>query len=287
MTKRYDIAMLLPTRGRTEALGRSVRSVIELADRPDRIQLMLAFDRDDTVGRDYFSAELKPWMDSQRVNYTAMLFDPMGYIRLHVYNNKLAAQTDADWLVIWNDDAIMETQSWDSEILKYNGQFKLLAFHTHRDHPYSIFPILPRTWYELLGYISPHPTQDGWLSQQAYILDIWERIPVWVEHDRYDLTGNNGDTTFQTRRMLEGRPDDPDDFHSLQQIDLRHRDAAKLATYLRNERGQDMTFFTNVFNGTQDPWEKLAQNDTNKQMVQFANPHSHFANTTKAQLNKA
>jgi hypothetical protein len=287
MTKRYDIAMLLPTRGRTEALGRSVRSVIELADRPDRIQLMLAFDRDDTVGRDYFSAELKPWLDSQRVNYTAMLFDPMGYIRLHVYNNKLAAQTDADWLVIWNDDAIMETQSWDSEILKYNGQFKLLAFHTHRDHPYSIFPILPRTWYELLGYISPHPTQDGWLSQQAYILDIWERIPVWVEHDRYDLTGNNGDTTFQTRRMLEGRPDDPDDFHSLQQIDLRHRDAAKLATYLRNERGQDMTFFTNVFNGTQDPWEKLAQNDTNKQMVQFANPHSHFANTTKAQLNKA
>jgi hypothetical protein len=279
--------MLLPTRGRTEALGRSVRSVIELADRPDRIQLMLAFDRDDTVGRDYFSAELKPWLDSQRVNYTAMLFDPMGYIRLHVYNNKLAAQTDADWLVIWNDDAIMETQSWDSEILKYNGQFKLLAFHTHRDHPYSIFPILPRTWYELLGYISPHPTQDGWLSQQAYILDIWERIPVWVEHDRYDLTGNNGDTTFQTRRMLEGRPDDPDDFHSLQQIDLRHRDAAKLATYLRNERGQDMTFFTNVFNGTQDPWEKLAQNDTNKQMVQFANPHSHFANTTKAQLNKA
>ena len=287
MTKRYDIAILLPTRGRTEALGRSVRSVIELANSPNRIQLMCAFDRDDTVGRDYFNAELKPWLDSQRVNYTAMLFDPMGYIRLHVYNNKLAAQTDADWLVIWNDDAIMETQSWDSEILKYNGQFKLLAFHTHRDHPYSIFPILPRKWYDLLGYISPHPTQDGWLSQQAYLLDIWERIPVWVEHDRYDLTGNNGDTTFQTRRMLEGRPDDPDDFHSIQQIDLRHRDAAKLATYLRNECGQDMTFFTNVFNGTQDPWEKLAQNDVNSQMVQFANPHSHFANATNAQLNKA
>mgnify|MGYP000859393588 CR=1 FL=1 len=49
----------------------------------------------------------------------------------------------------------------------------------------------------------------------------------------------------------------------------------------------DMSFFANIFNGTQDPWEKLAQNDTNKQMVQFANPHSHFANTTKAQLNKA
>jgi hypothetical protein len=33
-------------------------------------------------------------------------------------------------------------------------------------------------------------------------------------------------------------------------------------------------FFENVFKGTQDPWEKLAKNDVNNLMVQFANPHS-------------
>jgi hypothetical protein len=33
-------------------------------------------------------------------------------------------------------------------------------------------------------------------------------------------------------------------------------------------------FFENVFKGTQDPWEKLAKNDVNQLMVQFANPHS-------------
>jgi hypothetical protein len=32
-----------------------------------------------------------------------------------------------------------------------------------------------------------------------------------------------------------------------------------------------------VFVGEQDPWEKLAANDVNKQMVQFKNPHVHFA----------
>jgi hypothetical protein len=31
-----------------------------------------------------------------------------------------------------------------------------------------------------------------------------------------------------------------------------------------------------VFALRQDPWEKLAKNDVNKQMVQFANPHTHF-----------
>jgi len=269
------LSLLLPTRGRTQSLDRSVHSIFDLASDTDQIELLLAFDRDDEVGRHHFTHFLKPWLDQQGHRYTAMLFDPLGYIRLNVYN-KLARQSQGRWLVIWNDDAIMETPGWDNEILRYDNQFRLLAFHTHNDHPYSIFPIVPRKWFELLGYMSPHQAQDAWLSQQAYMLDIWERIPVWVTHDRYDLTGNNLDATFQNRAMLEGRPEDPADFHSMEQMALRHRDCAKLATYLRAQ-GQDMSFFENIFKGTQDPWEKLAKNDVNRQMVQFANPHKHFS----------
>ena len=274
MNHKYDIAILLPTRGRTEALGKSVRSLIELADIPARIELKFAFDRDDEIGKNYFTTELKPWLDQRKIHYTAKVFEPLGYVRLHVYNNTLAKETDSNWLVIWNDDAIMQTQSWDTEIMKHQGEFKLLAFHTHLDHPYSIFPIVPYEWYNLLGYISPHAVQDAWLSQQAYMLDIWERIPVWVEHDRHDLTGNNDDDTYKNRQMLEGKPTDPDDFHSIQQMDIRHRDCFKMAALLKNKYNADLTFFENVFKGTQDPWEKLAANDINKQMVQFDNPHS-------------
>ena len=49
MTPEYDIAMLLATRGRTESLGRSVRSLIEMANHPERLQLMFAFDNDDDI----------------------------------------------------------------------------------------------------------------------------------------------------------------------------------------------------------------------------------------------
>lgn len=269
---KYDIAMLLATRGRTDSLGRSIRSLVELASDISRVQLMFAFDRDDVVGLEYFAADLKPWLDQRNVVYTAMKFDRMGYIGLHKYNNAMAAASDAKWLCIWNDDAVMETQDWDNTIMSYNGQFKLLSYRTHNLHPYSIFPIVPRKWYDLLGYISPHPTQDGWVSQQAYMLDIYQRIDVDVLHDRYDLTGNNLDETYQNRPMLEGKPDDPRDFHSTQMLDLRHRDAAKLAMHLRLI-GESTEFFENVFKGTQDPWEKLAKNDVNGLMVQFANPH--------------
>jgi hypothetical protein len=272
---KYDIAMLLATRGRTDMLGRSIRSLVELADNISRVQLMFAFDDDDEVGFKYFTDDLKPWMDEQKINYTAMRFKRMGYVNLHKYNNAMAKQTDTKWLVIWNDDAVMQSKGWDSTIMSYYGEFKLLSFKTHNMHPYSIFPIVPRKWYDLLGYISPHPTQDGWVSQQAYMLDIYQRIDVDVLHDRFDLTGNNNDDMFANRPMLEGKPTDPRDFHSVQMIDLRHKDAAKLATYMRNQ-GVSIEFFENIFKGTQDPWQKLAENDPNKLMVQFDNPHRHF-----------
>jgi hypothetical protein len=147
----FDIAILLPTRGRADMMERSVKSVVELAENPGRVQLMFGFDNDDPVGIKYFVEELQPWLDQHNVNYTAIKFAPLGYIRLNEYVNELARKSDARWLVFWNDDAVMETQDWDTEIMKYDGEFKLLAFHTHNDHPYSIFPIVPRKWLDIMG----------------------------------------------------------------------------------------------------------------------------------------
>jgi len=272
----YDIAILLPTRGRADMLERSIKSLVTLAKYKTKIQIMFGFDNDDDIGVEHFESVVQPWLDEQGVTYTAMGFEPLGYIRLNEYVNELARNSDARWLVFWNDDAVMETQDWDAEIMKRNDQFKLLAFQTHNLHPYSIFPIVPRMWLELLGYLSPHQISDAWLSQQAFMLDIMERIPVNVLHDRHDLTGNNNDETFQNRPMLEGNPADPDDFHSVQQSKIRHEDAAKIATYLEKECGISMKFFADIFRGTQDPWERLKEFDVNNQMVQFENPHKHF-----------
>lgn len=276
MTPEYDIAMLLATRGRTDSLGRSVRSLINLADHPERLQLMFAFDNDDVIGVGYFQEHLQPWMDEREIHYTAMQFDRQGYHRLHIYNNKLAEHTDSHWLMIWNDDAVMETQGWDTEIMKRQGEFKLLAFHTHRGHPYSIFPIVPRAWYDLLGHISPHSAQDAWVSQQAYVLDIFEHIPVWVLHDRADLTGNNNDRTYQERALLEGNPIFEGDFHHENQTKFRMDQAAILATYMW-QNGISTEFFERALKGEQDPWEKLHKNDINNQMVVFDNAKAHFS----------
>ena len=264
----YRISLLLPTRGRKEALKRSILSAVNTADDIDSFQVLIGFDDDDTATVDYFVKELQPELDQLGVNYQAHVFAPMGYIRLNEYVNGLARHADADWLVFWNDDAIMETPGWDTVIAAHTGEFKVLAFHTHNDHPYSIFPIVPRAWFDLFGYLSPHQISDAWLSQQAYVLDIWKRIDVHVTHDRFDLTGNNNDEIFEKRPMLEGNPTNPRDFHHKSWHDRRVADLIKLITYMKSQ-GLDCTFAEAVFAGKQDPWEKLQANDPNNQMSQW------------------
>jgi hypothetical protein len=268
MTNEYKIAVLLPTRGRSAALTRSLIGLLEKADDLDSIQVLLGLDTDDDVGIEHFQEELQTTLDSMGVHYTAMTFEPMGYSQLHDYVNTLARASSADWMFFWNDDAIMETQGWDTEICKYTGEFKLLAVHTHHDHPYSIFPIVPRAWLDLIGHLSLHSMNDAWLSQNAYCVDIYKRIEVDVLHDRADLTGNNLDDTYKERELLEGNPGNPRDFHYIPTSQIRMEECEKLNEYLKSQ-GLNPTFWDNVKAGKQDPWEILRKNDINGQMRQF------------------
>jgi hypothetical protein len=268
MSNEYKIAILLPTRGRTEALDRSLIGLLELADDLDSIQLLLGLDTDDAVGIAHFQDELQPRLDAMGVDYTAMTFNPIGYGRLNEYINELAKNSSADWLFFWNDDAIMETQGWDQRITEHTGEFKLLAVHTHQDHPYSIFPIVPREWLDVIGHLSLHSMTDAWLSQIAYCVDIWERININVVHDRADLTGNNKDDTYKNRELLEGNPNNPRDFHHVNMTLLRVNECDKLSAYMKSQ-GNDSTWWERVKTGKQDPWEKLKENDINNQMRQF------------------
>jgi hypothetical protein len=100
------------------------------------------------------------------------------------------------------------------------------------------------------------------------MLDIMDRLEIYVTHDRHDLTGNNADATFRGRTALEGRPYDPMDFHHISNTQRRMVECEKLAVYMRS-MGTDTAWWNSVKAGTQDPWVKLKEFDTNHQMVQF------------------
>lgn len=264
----YNIAVLLPTHKRTDALRRSLFSLIDLAHDLDSVQFRFGIDNNDDIGLDYFTDNIQPELDARDINYEALGFEPLGYAGLNQYFNTLARDADADWLFVWCDDAIMQTQDWDQRIRECTGEFRLLKVHTHNEHPYSIFPIYPAEWIETLGYISRHQMGDAESSQMAYWLDIMKIIEVDVTHDRADLTGNNKDEAYQKRELLEGNPNNPRDLHN--EFFVRHRfiDAERLATYMKS-RGLSTQWWEDTKSGKIAPMHRLKENDPNNQIVSF------------------
>lgn len=265
MTHEYKIAVLIPTRGRTDGLSRCVISLVNRAVDKDSIQLMFAFDNDDTVGPAFFEKEIQPWLDDRNIAYTALMFERMGYVGLNRYYNGLAAETDSDWLFGWSDDAIMETAGWDRIITKHTGEFKVLKAHAHNEHPYSIFPMWPRAWYDLFGHVSRHQMIDAEISQIAYMVDVMEIVDIYITHDRPDLTNQAADATHKERVLLEGNPHNPLDFHNRAYINARIQDAKTINDY-RKSIGLDGSWFDEFIAGKRDPFTKMHANDINKQM---------------------
>jgi len=265
MKDSIGISILLPTRGRTAQLARSIESLLTHAANPEGVEWRLAFDDDDADSLDYFMQHIRPEIEQSGAEYTVMGFAPLGYERLHEYVNALAESARGSWLVFWNDDAVMQDPGWDTTILSQGDNFCVQAFDTHRQHPYSIFPIVPRRWYEVLGHLSQHQLNDAWISQIAWMLDIMVRIPIRVAHERYDLTGTNLDDTYRRRRIFEGNPRDPRDFNYPDTHRQRIAEAKQLAAYLRDQ-GQDMSHWDEVIAGRRDPWQKMLAMDINNQM---------------------
>ena len=263
------ISILLPTRGRTTMLRDSLLSLADRADDTSRIEILLGVDHDDEKTIEWCEENILPELDQRGCSYTVLGFDRLGYIRLNEYVNTLASIAKGQWLVFWGDDAVMLSQGWDQRILEVD-KFRVLRIPTHNQHPYAIFPIVPREWHELFGYISAHQLSDSWVSQIAYMTDIVQDLEVEVIHDRFDITGNNNDDTFKNRPMLEGNINDSRDFNHISWRNRRVKDGNKIADYLEKQ-GYDMTWFRNVMAGKQNPWEKMTgpECDPNKQLTQY------------------
>jgi hypothetical protein len=269
MEKReYSIAVLLATHKRTDALSRSLFSLIDRAQDLDSIQFIFGIDNNDHIGLEHFTTKIQPELDHQGINYEAIGFEPLGYMGLNRYYNTLAEAANADWLWVWCDDAICETDAWDQRIRECTGEFKLLKVHTHNEHPYSIFPIYPVAWYETLGYLSKHQLIDAECSQIAYFLDLMKIIAVDVVHDRADLTGNNADENANKKKYLEGNPNDPRDLYHDSFKLQRFIDSDRLAAYM-TQQGLSTDWWQGVKTGKNQPWEKMAENDPNGQTSQY------------------
>jgi hypothetical protein len=276
ITPTKGISILLPTRDRAAVSFNSLKTLVETADNVDNVEFLVAIDNDDDASAQYYQDTVVPWFEEQGIDLTVYQVPRWGYGDLNQYINYLGMNSVGSWLIFWNDDAKMISQGWDTEVLGHTGEFSVLRFHdNHNDHPYAIFPIVPRDWLILFETLSPQQQTDAWISQVAYLADAVERLTSRCIHDRADLTGNNDDTVYQTRVYHEGNPDNPKDINYPSFHVTKQQWAIKLV-WIRKLLGQDTGYWDRVSRGEIDPWTRMLENDPNKQIAVTKIPKEKF-----------
>lgn len=236
------ISILLPTRGRTTALLNSVKSLLDRADNLNQIEVLLAMDRDDTASVEFANEHIAPLHKNIHIH----MFDRLGYTKLNMYMNALAALAQGYWLLMWNDDALMNSQGWDTEIIKNEQHpMPLLRMQVEKfNHPFAIFPIIKKEWFTVTGVFSHYVHNDRFLYNVAQnICDgILIDIPVSVLHDRADITGNNDDETFKTtlNNYTEGNPEDPFNDDYPVNLQVVFHTVNKLRKYINDNYGYEI-----------------------------------------------
>jgi len=179
------VSVLCPSRGRPDLLAASLRSLG--ADDP-AVEVWVAADDDD------------PGTVDVALSYAAtVIVSPRrGYHRLHGYYNSMAAQAAGDWLLLWNDDAQMITDGWVGLLTAVPDGMLVADLRSQLSPGLCCFPAVRREAVRAVGGFSPHtPHCDTYWQDMGRALGRIQAVPIDVHHDRYDLTGNNADRTWQ------------------------------------------------------------------------------------------
>ena len=208
------ISIMFPTRKRTDALIKSVASLLHFAHDTANIEFLIVYDQDDEESREFFANEWEPFLAQTKATSKVFASVRHGYLRLHKYVNHLATEAEGDWICSWNDDCYMLTQDWDKHIIENDNFFGLLRMPcANMEHPFALMPVVPREWINVFGEVSVVNHIDWWIYQVCKFNNAVRDIPVQIYHDRADVTGNNNDSTYQERSYdHDGKnPNNPED----------------------------------------------------------------------------
>lgn len=203
------ISILTPSRNRAENLSRMVQSAVHTSSGYNKLQFLNYIDDDDPSINFYKS-------EQNKLNFSNYV-DFFNTISVHQSVSKswnvLASEAlarDCDILIMGNDDQVFQTQNWDSilvdEINKFDHSLYCMWFDDKINARYHCaFPIVPKEWFEILGYFTPgifhFGYNDAWIFDVAKRAGITKFIPtVTVEHMHFTVNKAEYDETYSFNR---------------------------------------------------------------------------------------
>jgi hypothetical protein len=154
-------------------LRRSVTSLRSLAHYPEHVIVHVAADFDDpATAFEAGALETDCLVTSRRY----------GYDELHIYYQQLAARSKGEWLLVWNDDAIMLTQDWDVVLDELPGSVLVADLQSHHS-PMCCFPAARKRAVDIIGrFCSDNPHVDSFWQDVGRGTGTIAVVPIHVHH---------------------------------------------------------------------------------------------------------
>ena len=167
------LSFCLPTRKRPEMAILSLESIINNVDNWDEIDIMLGIDVDDIGSQTLIEIFLK---NKGFKNYQILNLERPHYAGCFKYFNEFSKLSTRKWMMLWNDDIRLHTKNPNDVLKKYSDDILINPIvMERRDGNYIIthgnhvcaFPIIPKKWTDILGYISMAACSDTWVEYIA------------------------------------------------------------------------------------------------------------------------
>lgn len=178
------VSVLLPSRGRIKELGDTLASFKEHTRVLDRVEFLIKFDSDDVA-----SIAGIPTLP-KGLRYKFLISDRgQGYADLHLFVNDLANMAKGNWLFLFNDDALIESDGWDDLVADVEPRLIRPEFKGTREicvlkcrdgeSKMNLFPIVNRKIVKILGHFAGAAHCDSYIEKviemlhcQIYLADL-------------------------------------------------------------------------------------------------------------------
>lgn len=222
------ISILCPTRNRTEAMRRLVRSARETAANPTELEFIFYVDDDDDA-----SAAVADELGATAVRGPRIVLSEMW--------NRCWDEATNDVAMHCGDDIIFRTPQWDLHVLYAFERHpdRLVLVHGrdgYQDANLATHSFIHRRWVEVLGYFVPpyfsSDYNDTWLTEIADAVGRRVYLPdVYTEHMHPVIGKGTWDKTHQERLARHQRDNVEQLYRDL--LPKRLNDIAKLTAAIR------------------------------------------------------
>jgi hypothetical protein len=226
------LSLLVPTRGRPAQVERLLASLRETTARPQRLQVVLYVDEDDTGSHRL----------GEGVPNVIRMVGPRR--TMGALNTACLRRSSGDIVLLGNDDMVVRTHGWDDRVERMHARFPDGIYLAYANDLFmsrkrATFPILSRRCCELLGDPFPEVYRGAFID--THLFDLFKRLQR-AGHDRFayledvvfeHLHYRTGKAAYDETYRRRGRFDDDYTFVAL--AGRRSQDASRL---LRAIRGQ-------------------------------------------------